>query len=171
MNNQLNITITSNGTTGHYSAHKIASNILLEDNFGLYKNSTPDATNIFKFINKTDWYGYVNPIEKPLMNSLHGSLDVNFDTKTITSKREVNPFLLSPTWLISSVDKALKSEDGYITSDSIFDHIQNSRIYTLNSNNEKQTYSKDPVEFLNEVKIISQDFFINTPDGWTFMNN
>lgn len=170
MTHQLNINITSNNSSSSYGAYKIAANILLEDSFGIYTGEIPQSDKAFDFVKKSDWYGYVKSIDSPLDYTEFGTLHINFDTKTITSQNDINPFALPVTWLASSVEKALKSEDGYITPDSIFNHIRAGRIYSLDADNNKNFYNKDPIQFLNEIKNSQNNFYFEIPSDWKFEN-
>ena len=192
--NDTGLSVTSYGKTAFYSGTKGFGNILIEPQFGLYDNKKPYAHTALNFISKLgcSWEEHDNfqKLNTPLEHPIYGTIDVNFDTKTVIDNNgygDINCYY--PQWIEESARVALKARrDEYeftaLSKKAMLEHLKNKRFefYDINQNREnrlKISYPDDLKEFLEFIEINSNYsavqrilmIWIKLPEGWNFISS
>lgn len=112
-NNDIALTIVSNGETAHYSSVKGVGNIIWDIRFGIFNHPIRDAFTALDFTQGTDWEQCIQRLQVPLANPIYGTTNINFDLKTITDNNGFSDSrVIFFEWLLNSIIDARKNGDG-----------------------------------------------------------
>lgn len=129
-NDDIALTITSNGKSAFYSSVKGCGNLLAEVGLGIYSDAKPDPFKAFSFTKKGDWNDTISKRKTPLQNPIYGFIDIDFDLKEVRYNNGYGvPNIFFFEWVYDSVRDAVNKKEGYISKKSIIEHIKNNRIH------------------------------------------
>jgi len=181
--------VTSYGKTSFYSGVKGFGNIMINPEFGLYDNKKPYAHTCLNFLPKIKcgWEEGENfeRLDTRLDNPTYGSIDVDFDTKTITDNNgygDINCFYSQ--WIQGSLKVVLipRSHDcGVLSKRAMLEHLKHKRFefYEMNQTRDERLqieYPDNPEEFLKFLNAHESynstpripTVWVKLPEGWLF---
>lgn len=134
-NEDINLTIISNGQTAYYSSVKGIGHILWDIRFGLFSEEKPNPFTVLKFTKNTDWEDCIEVLDRPLDNPVYGIITVDFDNKVIIDSNGYGLFnQMFIQWFAQSVLKP-SSKGVMIPKKSLDEHLKNGRLSIYGGNN------------------------------------
>lgn len=135
-NQDIALTIISDGKSAYFSSVKGIGNIIWDARLGIFNNQDPIARKALKFIKGGAWEECVDQLKSPLANPVYGTIEINFDTKKIQDDNgysESTCMLFE--WLLRSVHDVINRKEGLIPKESLLDHFRSGRIQLYAGNN------------------------------------